>query len=233
MSNEKNMHQFDELMTTYYKQIGQAHIENILAELDEKRDEINRIKIPQSLNVWVKKQGNKKRRKDFYRRITSRASLVVLFLIASLAIITFTVEAVRVQVYNLILETNERYTSISYEEAPNGDSGASMKREGYYPTYVPEGFVLSKEESYGDMIVTVYEKGNEQIRMMQSSLNGDTQLDTEDAEVIHLDIQGNEGLLILKEERVILHWANHEAVFDIIANIEPEKVLQMAESFTK
>ena len=42
----------DIVMESYYKLIGEAHIENIVDDLASKADEIDKVKVPESLDDW-------------------------------------------------------------------------------------------------------------------------------------------------------------------------------------
>ena len=44
---------------------------------------------------------------------------------------------------------------------------------------------------------------------------------------------GNEGILVIKEDRSILYWSNQEKVFCIQASIDKATIIKIAESFEK
>ena len=67
-TNEKS-EQIDKMMESYYSYVGYCHIENIVKELDEKKDEINRIEIPSSMDEWFNKFSKKHRRKNKLKRV--------------------------------------------------------------------------------------------------------------------------------------------------------------------
>lgn len=53
-TNEKN-DQIDKIMGSYYGYVGYCHTENIIKELDDKKDEIKRIEPPSNMDVWFNK----------------------------------------------------------------------------------------------------------------------------------------------------------------------------------
>ena len=44
----------EKLMESYFSYIGSSHIENVINELEEKKEEINKIQVSKKLDNWFK-----------------------------------------------------------------------------------------------------------------------------------------------------------------------------------
>ena len=64
-------------------------------------------------------------------------------------------------------------------------------------------------------------------------MNSESQLDSEEGVIIEVDINGMEGIIILKDELNIIKWHNNNQNFYIQGNVEKSILLKMAESILK
>jgi len=81
--------------------------------------------------------------------------------------------------------------------------------------------------------VLKYTDGENQITFTQSNAEADFQLDTENAIVNEIYINGDPGQLIIKEDKIILFWYNQEASFNIIGHVGKDEIITIAESIKK
>jgi len=72
-----------------------------------------------------------------------------------------------------------------------------------------------------------------EIRFIQGGLESQSQIDSENGEIIELLINGNEGILIIKEDISILYWFNQEKAFYMQGSIDKATVIKIAESVEK
>lgn len=241
MDKQDNSTNTEQMMEAYYKYIGEAHIENIVSELDGQSANIDKVKIPKSLDDWfkgyVEKGKKEERQKKLMRRIkkvSSRVAIVLICLIISMIVITFTVEAVRVKVFNFWSITKEKYTEIRVDEASSDHIVSNSGWENYYyPSYIPNGYSLESNEEFGTNRILKFSDGKEQFSFMQAKNGTDFQLDTEEAITEEIMIDGYKGLLILKDGRVLLFWNNAESSFYLNGYLESETFIEMAESLEK
>lgn len=52
MNEKSDQSNKDNIIEAYYKMIGEAHIENIIADLDSNQDKIKETTVPKSLDNW-------------------------------------------------------------------------------------------------------------------------------------------------------------------------------------
>jgi len=235
MKNKEN-----KIIEAYYGYIGEIYVDTIVDELEEKKEEIKNTSFPKKLDTWVeeyiKTEEKKEKRIRLIKNIkkqSKRAAIILLIIIAGISTLIFTVEAIRVRVFNFFIERNERYTEIRIEEE-NNIKTPELDWENYYqPTYMPEGYYFESEEDGGLIKILNYSDGKNQIIITQTNNSAGIQIDTEDATTEKININGNEGFLIIKEDRSMIFWHNEERSFTITGKIKKEEIIKIAESIEK
>ena len=235
MKNKEN-----EVIEVYYGYIGEIYVDTIVDELEDKKEEIKNTSFPKKLDTWIqeyiKQEEKKEKRINLIKNIkkqSKRAAIILLIIIAGISTLIFTVEAIRVRVFNFFIERNERYTEIRIEEE-NNIKTPELDWENYYqPTYMPEGYYFESEEDGGLIKILNYSDGKNQIIITQTNNSAGIQIDTEDATTEKININGNEGFLIIKEDRSMIFWHNEERSFTITGNIKKEEIIKIAESIEK
>jgi hypothetical protein len=241
MKKHNNSNGTNRMLEAYYECIGEAHIENIIDELNEKKDEIDKIEVPESLDKWfydfVEKDKKSKDRKKLLNRIklfSRKAAVILLILISAMSALVFSVEAVRVRVLNFFMERNDKYTEVRINEETFDNLTPNFDWENYYqPNYMPEGYFFESAKAIGTLKVLKYTDGENQITLTQANTGTDFQLDTENAILNEIYIDGNPGQLIIKEDKIILFWYNQEASFNIIGHVDKDEIVTIAESMKK
>lgn len=159
--------------------------------------------------------------------------VVILGLIFSF---TFTfISAFRIEVLNLLLKIEEKYTLIRLDDNENNiDSDKSYInwRNIYIPTYIPEGYYIYSFTNEADLKVIdfVDDHGNI-ITFCELSASIENTLDTENASLIkNININGNAGLLVVKEDRVSIAWSDNVRIFTLHTQLPIEETVKIAES---
>lgn len=170
-----------------------------------------------------------------YRRFNNVAVILLVFILL-FSVSVFTVQAVRTEVLNMILHMEDKYTEIRLGDKENiiGDNLYINWVNAYAPVYIPEGYSI-RSLSNGKNIKTIeYTNENEGIIIFhQMDENVTNTIDTEDAEIEKVTIQGKEGLLINKNGLITAAWNTDLYMFTLSAKAEElhdEDVLKIAES---
>lgn len=229
------------MMEAYYKMIGEAHVENIVDELAGKSDEIDKIVVPKSMDDWFdsfqkrrKQEVNRKRWLRRMRKLSARAAVFAVILVASMTVVTLSVDAFRIRVFNFFLEKNESFSEIEFAENETNQEVPDIKLDSYYYlAYLPSGYQYEKYTVVGDGITIEYTNGKDIITFDQDKSGAYYQLDTEDSEVHEVVIGEKSGRLIIKEERAMLFWTDGENSFLIIGLLAEQEIIKMANSIEK
>lgn len=226
--------------------IGYQHAQNVLRELEDYKDEIQDIETPESLNKrvleFIQESENIKRRtklkKTYNNLIRTKAhkvAAIIIILAISLTILTVSVEAFRVKVFNIILEQREKYLEIRLDEENPKEGLTENKLEEYYtPDYIPDGFGLESVGGSGETSTLIYKNRSNQTIIFDQAPNETVyQLDSEDVIKQDITINGFKGIYLTKGDRITLYWNNGETSFVLISDIEFEDLKKMAESIKK
>lgn len=101
----------------------------------------------------------------------------------------------------------------------------------YAPTWIPEGFELTKDELVGEICYwQQYMKGKHQIDFQQNIMNAGVGMNSVDMVREEVMINGYQGQLNSKEGETMLIWATGEYAFIIGGDLSKEEVMKMAES---
>lgn len=234
------------LEKAFFSFIGYQHAQNILNDLDYYKDEIQDIETPESLDKtvfeFIQESENVKRKtklKKVYNKLiqtkAQKVAAIIIILAISMTMLTVSVEAFRVRVFNMILEQREKYLEIRLdEEEPMEGVKGNKQEEHYIPSYIPDGFELESEGGSGETATLIYKNKNNQTILFDQAPHGTVyQIDSEDAIREDIKINGFKGISLTKGDRITLYWNNGETSFIIISDIEFQELIRMAESITK
>jgi hypothetical protein len=224
-----------QILEAFYRRIGEAHINNIIKDIEDKKEDIKKVKIPETLKnrlyAFFKEWENKKKRErnlKLIKRIASRVAIILLVMITTMTVITFSVEAVRVKVFNWFLDNKDKYTEIKVEESTE-DTILGY----YYPSYLPEGYKVVDNQDLKMIRAIHFVKDDNVIEFIQAENESNIQLDTENAETKNIYVNKEESILIVKDERVTIFWNNDEMSFSLTGYLDVEEMTKIAENIEK
>lgn len=145
-------------------------------------------------------------------------------------VVTMSVEAYREKLFQFIIEIYPELTSIRTV----GDGGTNNEvLVPVEPGYVPEGYYLD-ERSVGSLtVLELYVNDAKQnICYSQSLLGcGEMILDTEDADVSTVVVEGIDLMLVEKESVFnMVYWHDEKNQYSLDGNIEMDELIKMAKS---
>lgn len=228
----------EKLMNAYYDYIGDQHLENICRDIEAREEEINRTMVPESLDEWFWKYVAKHKKKQaahlFLRKLRTvgtKAAAILFVVAASMLVITLSVDAIRVKMFNMLLKTNKEYTSVRVDEVPT----VSIEwEEYYYPAWLPEGFCIDAAYEFRNMKMIKFRNGdNQQIMFTQAANGAALHLNTEDGEQTEVMINHKAAILSEKSGENILFWNNDESSFCLSSDLNSDILIQIAESVKK
>ena len=160
---------------------------------------------------------------------------ILLFTTAFAASPTF-----RANTLNLVMEIFEDSTAISFSNS-NSENSSFSEDFNVDVNWVPEGYTLvdQSEDSFLSSLRYRSETGDEILINIFKGENGVLNIDTENAQVEPVTIQGCDGLLVLKDGDAQLAWGNENGPYQvgiIAKNSETEEdvqnLLKIAEDLT-
>ena len=247
----------DKMTDALLEYAGACHVDNMAGFMDEADEDIEeggregKIVIPPSLDErmtkFIRDYEVRERRRNTGRKIRkglTRAAVILLIIGGSLGVLATVSQAARVKIFNFIIDTKEKFTQINFQEQGGGNDASSSKptagipadwKGAYVPTYVPEGFKVVKTEDINGIKMVNYEDGgsnkiNFNIRPIE---RGNIKVDTENADVKDVIVNGEKGLLVQKGSHLTLVWHNNDAFFVLNSQLEESELFKVAESVSK
>ena len=111
----------DQLLEAYYRIIGDAHLDNILSDLEANQSAIATVSVSEKLNGWfesflgeIVNYNKRKKRHAFYRSAGTKAAIFFVALLTIIGSFSFTTDAFKHRVYNMIYEMQEEFTRIQF-----------------------------------------------------------------------------------------------------------------------
>lgn len=183
--------------------------------------ELNKLSRHQHSNVRPPKWG---------RRVLAGAAALVVVLCVS-------VEAFRVELYNLYASVMSKCTQIQLNEPLEVIVG--RWNDVLIPTVIPQGFVLSDADHSSDMVFLEYLNSStgERIRYYQYAADNHLRLDTELAGEKRACIIGAQtGYIFEKNGQSTLYWSIDNSAFSIeftTSAVAEAEIVKMAESIAQ
>lgn len=162
--------------------------------------------------------------------------VVASFLIVMLILLTtvWNVEAVRIKVLNLMIRVQEKYTEIRFGHSSHPQI---EWHNAYVPTKVPVGYRIVQVKNLKTIKSIEYENENNGYILFQQTIESSSMnVDTENAdEVIRMKIQGEDGLVVRKNDVMTIVWKKEDRLFLILGSstgLTEKDLIEMAESVT-
>lgn len=242
MANKEKMQISDELLKLA---LGQ-YLENQGRKLSKEADRLSEKNIAQPTEKQVKafrklckREFRKKNRKVsvLYKVAAVAAAILIIFNISIIS-----VPAVKRVVLNFLTKSEKTHTTVYIDDkerniVEDGTNYRIITEEEYGITYLPEGFYIEKEEKTSRTMIRSYENTNDADQMImftQSEDSATVNIDTEDATVDYVDINGNNALLSQKDNVITITWRTDKHYLSITSlNVESSEVLKIARSVKK
>jgi len=173
--------------------------------------------------------------KSYFRFVSTagKRAAIWIVIIATLLTTTMSVEAIRTPVVNFFVEIYEKFTSIIYDNDPNGDVDAVDE----FPESIEVRYVPSALKDYPvldemDMIHEIYTSFSlptgESILFKQHTITSlIVQADTEDIEYETLKINDYDAIFYTKNGQGTIIWVDGQYGFLLVGHFDKESLVRM------
>lgn len=157
------------------------------------------------------------------------AACFVLIVGISVPIAIASDESIRVRILKLLVNVRSDHTNVrlmNYDTIDIPNEWIGM----YYPTYIPEGYTVT---DVGELFpsVDLYNEDGVRISFSEYTEGSNVNLNSENAELSYIDINGKEALLIDRDDVAMITWAMDDRFFVIdITNSNANIIIMMAKS---
>jgi hypothetical protein len=168
-------------------------------------------------------------------KMVRRAAQVASILIVIFVLGTSTAFAVspnfQVTIRNLLIRMTDEYTEIGLQNTdtisvPEGWEGH------YYPSYIPDGFSLVQQSDFiTDSGFVEYEDASRnRLSFAECAENARTNIDTENAKITYTTVHDNEAMVVEKNGRIKIVWAEFDRYFIVMFDGDTNTALSVARS---
>lgn len=191
---------------------------------------------PRMMKCIDRQMGHMESFTRFWKRSLSfvkTAALFVLVLNMIFSIATAASSNVRAKVIEFLMEINESYISIGYNE--NGEEALVPEewQGSYYPTYIPQGYTLQQYSSHEDVNMAQYSDAEENwILIEECDTSSSDMINVEDGEVTYISLHGVIAIVLRQPyEEIDVIWSIGDRYF-IVSGCDYDTVLKVAESMS-
>ena len=232
MANERKEKILDEYEDATLKllmdEYAEADGERLWREFQEAEEKGEVRDVPEELDKKcqkiIKDSFAKKRWRESVRQglcKTGKVAIIVLAMLTLSSTLVLSVDAIRYPVINFFLQNSDRYTAITMNEENAEVSEATESIHENIAHIIPEGYELTREEitNLGYAYLRYANAAGDKISIDIGSNLGQVYVDTEDAKVTDIDINGLAGLCVEKDGlRVIWLDDTADILYDVYAS---------------
>lgn len=224
--------------------VAKAAEEEMLNEFEQWEKELSDAVVPKDTELKILKMADdfnklhaKEQRRESFNKYVRIAAVVILAITTVLATLTFSVEAVRIKVFDFLFQENEEYMQVIPVETSGENERIKSLLSGdwenfYYPDYLPKGYRLEEAENEGlpYMMAFVNENGDVLLFSQQPADEGMLIVDNENTEKGELTINGSPAFWTSKNNETTLVWTLNGARFTAFGKVELEELIRLAEN---
>ena len=184
----------------------------------------------------MKNMFRREKRKVAFKKISKyskgiAAGVVAVVIVSGTAV--FSVEAWRTKVMNFVFNDKTTHTEISFVE-----NSETIIAGDIYFKYIPKGFEVIEEDVSRTSTDIVFHDGNTKISYQKALIRIEKSIDTENAIVKDIKINGMEGIVSKKSDKIILVWHDEDYVYTMTSSggngpISEEEIVKMAQNTEK
>ena len=184
-------------------------------------------KVLKDIAVHTGRQRRRHKQKRRFPRCARVIAAVALLVMVSVGSAMATVHMVQIGLLKLEIHTYPERTSYGLVPSENTLEVPHEWNGDFYPAYIPEGFEF--DSCYNSMVSYLRPNG-EMLSFSEESYGSRTSLDTEEANISSLLINGAEATLIEKDSWTAVVWSANNRLFIVDMDGGKDEALRVAAS---
>lgn len=156
---------------------------------------------------------------------SKKIACVFLAVLVGLTVTTFSVRAWRIKLLNFLFDSSKPGTEFTFTDG--GAARASVPEFSF--DYIPDGFELGETKHSRNAFMTYYLTENEVewICFRAHTTGGKFDIDTEDAKIEYLEIDGHEAVYITNKNHNAFVWSDDTYAYILGGSISKDELLKM------
>lgn len=250
MKTENNSLHVCSLADSAYDYFGeyllQSETEDILAEIEKEKAEGKTAEMDAFLERQekeyqrqIQKYFRQEKAKEFFTVFLPKsariAALVLVLLVVCSGVVIATNSTVQVKMMRLVGKTYTQYTAFKVEEDPEASFEVPVEWHGdNYLSWVPDDLQIDRiVSSPVENFVEYRDKNTNNLALyfFEMHITSQYHIDTENAEVTNLKINGYDAVLSSKKKRHTITWFDGKHIFEVVTkNRTKEETIKIAEN---
>ena len=180
----------------------------------------------------MKKLCVQSHRKEWYRhhkRMLRNVAACIVALLCVGGVTIASVDAIRIPIMNFFLnlgDSSSEFSPIQSEALPVSDSFRM-----YYPTYIPDGYVVIDSFENKDRYSVTYQKDEQNTFVLSFRFENNTKVfDSEDSAVEEIEIKNSPAIVSTRENQTIVVWQGNGFTYTISGVIDKEECIKILSS---
>lgn len=194
-------------------------------DADVEFSQMHEAKMERFFAAQRKKQSAKK-----YRRILKAAACVLLAVAVGSGVTIFSVDALRTRFLNFVFDPSKPNTDYNFSDYAQNryfDSDITLN-------YIPEGFKLAdKVKSTYSTNLKFMSDSNMYFQISATDIDVNSNIDTENATIEAITINGYDGVYISKDNINVIVWHDNRYSYTVVGNISKENIIKIAKNLKK
>lgn len=160
-----------------------------------------------------------------------RVASIIVALLVSMTVTTFSVKALRDPVVKFFTEVFETFTSVLF--AGDSPDAPTVEIEAVAPTYIPEGYTLQRESHTSSTYRIIYNNANTGDQLVYTQRwhdHGSLGANTENIEYHEVKVNDLDGIAYTQGDFTSVMFAHADYVFMVNASLSEEELLKIAAS---
>lgn len=167
------------------------------------------------LKILTKEMNKAKRRQMLQNLVPKVARIAAVFVLVAFLSGTIAIavsENLRIQLGKLLIHTTEHYTEVKLGSTEDEIQVPDDWKGQYYLSWLPDEMELV--QCIGNEVM-YWKDGSKEVSIDfgEFSLDTEVNIDTEDATIKAVEIQGNSGYMMAKGKRIMIFWLSGEKHF--------------------
>lgn len=173
--------------------------------------------------IFKNERNNKKRRRFRAELLLAAVVVITVILFSALAVYAF-----REKILNFFKEETRLGTVFHYE----GDNEELLDEPELNVGFIPQDFEETQKYKDAKDCLIIYSHNEEYIAVDKMLPPDSYALDTEDAEIKYIDINGCQAMFSVNEDVSIITWSRNGYVFSVSGNVDDDILIKTARNIS-
>lgn len=225
--NNKTDNVYEDTTDILLKNACSSTIDKIFDEIDTSMPNEEIVFSPGHIDavnpIFQNERNNKNRHK-----VKVNLLFIAIVTVITILLSVFTAYAFRERILNILVEETRLGAIFHYKS----DEEDTFEKFDINVGFIPHNF--EETQKYNDIndCLIMYAHDEEYIIIDKMNAPDSYALDTEDAEIKYIDINGNEAMFIIKDDVSIITWDKNEFVFSVSGNIDKDTLVKVARNIS-